>query len=68
MVSMTKTVGISILSPPSFGGSGNNQIPGILQMIQQVWNVLYKNIPYNIKQRDAVFAVISLFFCMSRYL
>ena len=31
----------------------------IVDALQQVWNVLYKNIPYKVKQRDAVFAVIS---------
>ena len=34
----------------------------VVDTLQKVWNVLYKYIPYEVKQRDAVLAVVSLFF------
>ena len=41
----------------------------VIDISQQIWDVLYRNIPYQVQQKDAIFAVASLiYFCMSGYL
>ena len=41
----------------------------VIDVLQQIWDVLYWNIPYQVQQKDPVFEVASLiYFCVSGYL
>ena len=61
MAFMIRTVGISTLSPPSFGGPGDTD-DDVVDALQEIWDVLYKKIPHSVEAKDAVFAVVRIKF------
>lgn len=35
----------------------------VVHALQEIWNVVYKKIPYEVEQKDAVVAVVGIVFC-----
>ena len=64
MASIKRTTGVNILSLHSFCGLGGKLTHGpddeVVNALQKIWNVVYKKIPYKVKQKDTVCAVVHI--------
>ena len=66
MASIKRTAGVNISSLHSFCGLGSKpwNVPDdeVVNALQKIWNVVYKKIPYKVKQKDTVCAVVRINF------